>query len=51
MVTRTVCFKTGLAEQRALAGTQEKRSLWPLEEGVGDSGHKERCREVMQGED
>ena len=42
--------KTGLAEQRVLAGTQEKKdSLCPLEEGVGHSGGLQGYREVMQG--
>ena len=40
--------KTGLAEQRALAGTQEtKESLWPLEEGAGNSGGLQGCCEAM----
>jgi len=43
--------KTGLAEQRAVAGTQEKKeSLWPLEEGAGHSGGLQGYHEVMQGE-
>jgi len=42
--------KTGLAEQRALAGTQEKKeSLCPLEEEAGHSGGLQGYCEVMQG--
>ena len=48
---KAVGKKTSLAEQRALAGTQEKtESLRPLEEGEGNSGGLQGCREVMQGE-
>ena len=43
--------KPGLTEQRALAGTQEKReSLCPLEEGAGHSGGQQGYHEVMQAE-
>lgn len=39
--------KTGLDEQRALAGTQgEKESLWPLEERESNSGGR-LCREKI----
>ncbi|KAK4809932.1 hypothetical protein QYF61_001659 [Mycteria americana] len=39
--------KTSLAEQRDLAGTQEKEeSLQPLEEGAGKSGGLQRCSEL-----
>ena len=43
--------KIGLAEERALDGTQEnKESFCPLEEGAGHSGGLQRYHEVMQGE-
>jgi len=39
-----------VAEQRALAGTQEKKmSLCPLEEGAGYLGGLEGYSEVIQG--
>ncbi len=43
---------TGLAEQRALAGTQEKkkREFITFEEEAGNSGGLQRCCEVMQRE-
>jgi len=41
--------KTGLAEQRAMAGTQEKKeSLCPLEEVEGNSGGLQGCCEVTE---
>ena len=43
--------KTALAEQRALAGSQEKReSLCPLEEGTGHSGGLQGYHEFTEGE-
>jgi len=42
---------TGLAEQRALAGTKErKESLCPSEEGAGHSEGLQGYHEVVQGE-
>jgi len=42
--------KTGLAEQGALFGTQEKKSLCSLEEGACHLGGLQGYREVLQGE-
>lgn len=43
--------KTGLAEQRALNGTQrEQESASPLEKEAGSSVGLQGCCEVMQGE-
>lgn len=40
--------KTDLFEQRALAGTQDKKgSVSPLKEGVGDSEKLQGCHEVI----
>ena len=43
--------KTSLNEQRALAGSQDKKeSLCPLKEEIGHSGGLEAYREIMQEE-